>query len=55
MGDVGSALSEMGYKMGSWPDFSWPPGSVCAIVKDPDTGFLLGGADPRRESYAVGW
>lgn len=55
LNDAGGALAEMGYKMGSWPDFSWPPGSVCAIVKDPDTGFLLGGADPRRESYAVGW
>ena len=55
LSDVGPALSEMGYKMGSWPDFGWPPGSVCAIVKDPETGFLLGGADPRRESYAAGW
>ena len=44
-----------GLQDGLVPDFSWPPGSVCAIVKDPGTGFLLAGADPRRESYAVGW
>ena len=55
LSDTGPALTGMGYKMGSWPDFSWPPGSVCAIVKDPETGFLLAGADPRRESYAAGW
>ena len=53
--DVGGALSGMGYRMGSWPDFHWPAGSACTIVKDPETGYLLGGADPRRESYAAGW
>jgi len=53
--DAGGALGEMGYKMGTWPDFHWPAGSVCSIVKDPATGCLLAGADPRRESYAAGW
>ena len=53
--EVGGALTEMGYAMDAWPDFHWPAGSVCAIVRDPATGYLQGAADPRRESYAAGW
>ena len=26
-----------------------------STVRDPATGWLLGGADPRRNGYAVGW
>jgi len=25
------------------------------IAIDPDTGSLMGGADPRRDGYALGW
>ena len=30
-------------------------GAVCAVVFDHDTETLQAGADPRRESYAIGW
>jgi gamma-glutamyltranspeptidase / glutathione hydrolase len=34
-----------------------PPasGAVCAVLRDPDTGLLHAGADPRREAYALAW
>ncbi|MFQ5895806.1 MAG: gamma-glutamyltransferase family protein [Nitrospinota bacterium] len=55
LGAAGGPLRERGYKMEAWKDYHWRAGSVCCIVKDPKTGFLLAGADPRRESYAAGW
>lgn len=30
-------------------------GSAVAIRRDPATGALQGGADPRRDAYAAGW
>ncbi len=30
-------------------------GRVNGIMIDPKTGFLLGGADPRNKTYAIGW
>jgi gamma-glutamyltranspeptidase/glutathione hydrolase len=30
-------------------------GRVNGIMRDPTSGFLLGGADPRGETYAIGW
>ncbi len=30
-------------------------GSAVAIRRDPESGALHGGADPRRDAYAVGW
>jgi gamma-glutamyltranspeptidase / glutathione hydrolase len=36
---------------------AWSPsmGGAEAIVIDPVTGFLMGGADPRRDGYAIGY
>jgi len=28
---------------------------VCGIVVDSEAGVMSAGADPRRESYALGW
>ena len=33
----------------------WSFGDAAVIVKDPSTGTWMSGADPRRESYAIGW
>ena len=30
-------------------------GSAQAIAVDPDTGAFMGGSDPRRDGYAIGW
>lgn len=37
-----------------WPQFIWRAGAVCAVRKNPDTGLMLAGADPRRTAYALG-
>lgn len=53
--EVGDALAAMGHKVVWWPDWTVTAGSSCFIVKDTETGLIIGGADVRRESYAVGW
>lgn len=56
LGDALEApLAARGHTIYWWPDWFWRLGSVCAIHIDPATGLLSGGADPRQESYALGW
>jgi gamma-glutamyltranspeptidase/glutathione hydrolase len=52
---TGEALSARGHDVGWWPHLSWKAGGVCTIVRDPKTGILSAGADPRRPAYALGW
>jgi gamma-glutamyltranspeptidase/glutathione hydrolase len=52
---VGEALRAKGHEVNPWQDWTWLAGAVCAIVIDEATGVLTGGADPRREAYAIGW
>ncbi len=47
-------LAALGHRVLEWPDWTPAASGVCAIRR-LDTGTLEGGADPRRESYAVGW
>jgi gamma-glutamyltranspeptidase/glutathione hydrolase len=49
------ALAERGYAVDLLGAWSMRVGGVQATVRDPATGWLLGGADPRRNGYAVGW
>lgn len=52
---VADALRRLGHEVHRW-EFDTETGSgACAIVKDPEHGTLIGGADPRRDSYAIGW
>lgn len=48
------AMEKMGYTVeeGKHWDFSFS--AVCAIMRDPETGMLIGGADAREESWAKG-
>jgi gamma-glutamyltranspeptidase / glutathione hydrolase len=46
-------LQAMGHAIRLAPGFSL--GSNSGIIRDPATGALLAGADPRRVDYAVGW
>jgi gamma-glutamyltranspeptidase/glutathione hydrolase len=49
-------LKEKGHKIEKWSvEWAWKAGGVCAIVVDSVNGLLLGAADPRRESHALGW
>ena len=50
-----AALENMGHDVEVWPEKSWSMGCVCAIVRDPSTGMLHAGADPRRAGYALAW
>ena len=47
-------LAQLGHTLeiiGPWDGV----GSAVCIQRDPETGALHGGADPRRDAYAVGW
>ena len=52
---LGEALAAKGHVVYWWPDWYWRLGSVCTILIDREAGILQAGADPRHESYAVGW
>jgi gamma-glutamyltranspeptidase/glutathione hydrolase len=52
--DVRDGLAALGHDIRDMPGFTPASAAVCAIRR-LDTGTLEGGADPRRESYAVGW
>jgi gamma-glutamyltranspeptidase/glutathione hydrolase len=46
-------LRRRGHDVDRWPHWSWSAGGVCVVVRDPQTGVLAGGADPRREAYVA--
>jgi gamma-glutamyltranspeptidase/glutathione hydrolase len=51
--DVCDALGSRGHQVNVIDDWSWVVGGGQGIVRDPETGALQGGADPRRDGYAV--
>lgn len=53
--EVRTKLQELGHDVIDWPDWTWRAGAVCTILDDMRAGILVGGADPRRPSYALGW
>ncbi len=53
--DVREGLKNLGHELNLLPDWSAAVGGGQGIVADPETGALGGGADPRRDGYAVGW
>ncbi|MGH2534812.1 MAG: gamma-glutamyltransferase [Thermomicrobiales bacterium] len=48
-------LTRLGHTLSLLGDWSWLVGGGQGILIDPDTGVLTGGADPRRDGYAMGW
>ncbi|MBT4137709.1 MAG: gamma-glutamyltransferase [Candidatus Latescibacteria bacterium] len=48
------ALEKRGHDIKRLPDWSPICGGAQGIVVDPDTGAMMGGADPRRDGYAIG-
>lgn len=52
---VVQGLTDKGHRVEHWPDWAWKAGGVCLIIIDRERGVLTGAADPRRESYAIGW
>jgi gamma-glutamyltranspeptidase len=51
---VRDRLAALGHVVRDLPDFSPAAAGMCAIRR-LEPGTLEGGADPRRESYAIGW
>ena len=52
---TGEALAGKGHKVEWWPEITRKAGAVCTILRDNESGHLSGGADPRRQSRAMGW
>ena len=52
--EVRDGLAALGHRIRDWPDMTPGAAGVCAI-RALEAGSLEGGADPRRESYAIGW
>ncbi len=48
-------LRKIGYDVNLFPDFTHQCGGACAIIVDQKRGIFMGGADPRRECYALGF
>lgn len=49
-----SELERRGHQVDIWDDFTSKMGCLCAIRIDRERGTLSGGADPRRDGYAMG-
>ena len=52
--EVRDGLAHLGHVVRDLPDFTPAAAGMCAI-RELEGGALEGGADPRRESYAIGW
>lgn len=52
---IADALAARGHDVEIWPPYPASGGAVCVVKRDPETGRLHAGADPRREAYAVAW
>jgi gamma-glutamyltranspeptidase / glutathione hydrolase len=48
-----TALTERGHTINVIDDWSWIVGGGQGIARDPESGALMAGADPRRDGYAL--
>ena len=53
--EAAHGLEELGHKVNWTDDWTIDNGAISAIVVDRERGILIGGADPRRANYAIGW
>lgn len=53
-GETNSDLDGRGHDLRAMNDWSPAMGAMSAIVVDHESGVLKGGADPRRDTYAIG-
>ncbi len=52
--DVRAGLERRGHRIDLLPDWSAVVGGAQGITVDAESGALMGGADPRRDGYAIG-
>jgi gamma-glutamyltranspeptidase/glutathione hydrolase len=50
---VRAELARRGHQVNVIDDWSWVVGGGQGITRDPESGALQGGADPRRDGYAI--
>ena len=48
-------LEALGHRVEPWLAWQWQAGGVGVVALNPETGVFSGGAETRRESYALGW
>jgi len=48
-----TALERRGHRINVIEDWSWVVGGGQGIARDPESGALMAGADPRRDGYAL--
>ena len=53
--EVLTALEQKGHQIHPLGDWSYGVGGGQGIAVDPESGAFMGGADPRRDGYALGW
>jgi len=53
--EVVKGLEERGHNVRMFTDWTMSVGGAQGVVIDFDKGVLMGGADPRRDGYVVGW
>jgi gamma-glutamyltranspeptidase/glutathione hydrolase len=51
--DVRAGLAERGHEVNTIADWSWSVGGGQCIAREPVSGALMAGADPRRDGYAL--
>jgi gamma-glutamyltranspeptidase / glutathione hydrolase len=51
--DVRAGLAQRGHDVNAIADWSWIVGGGQGIMRDPESGALMAGADPRRDGYAI--
>ncbi len=51
--EVRAELGRRGHQVNVLDDWSWVVGGGQGIMRDPESGALMGGADPRRDGYAI--
>ena len=53
-GETREALAGRGHQINVIEDWSWIVGGGQGIARDPESGALMAGADPRRDGHALG-
>ena len=52
---VREELKRRGHQGNTLDEWSWVVGGGQGITRDAESGVLQGGADPRRDGYALAW
>ena len=51
--EIRDGLAQRGHEVNAIADWSWVVGGGQGVMRDPASGALMAGADPRRDGYAL--